>query len=157
MPEQLVAEMRLRAKRVPRRHLSKQDCSNDQGTSQSGHCENRQGGLSLVVQLKDVRLNKREKFASAHDLRRGVAQRLINNGVSAETLKVVMRHKDFATTERHYGAVRSAQSAAAEIVAKTVPSHEKSELVGGLMGGHEKTPQLSAEELGVLKALLSKL
>ncbi len=107
----------------------------------------------VVVQMQDRRLNKREKTASAHDIRRGIAQRLINHGVSAETLKVIMRHKDFATTERHYGAVRSAQSAATEIAAKLKPPTDTSALVGGIT----KAPQLSAEELGVLKSLLSKL
>ena len=93
------------------------------------------------------------KFASAHDIRRGVAQRLINHGVSAETLKVIMRHKDFATTERHYGAVRSAQSAATEIAARMKSPADTSALVGGI----EKAPQLNAAELSVLKSLLSKL
>ena len=111
----------------------------------------------VVVQMEDPRLNRREKHASAHDIRRGVAQRLINHGVSAETLKVIMRHKDFATTERHYGAVRSAQSAATEIAAKIESPADTSALVGGLMGGTEKAPQLNAAELGVLKSLLSKL
>lgn len=115
----------------------------------------RQAGV--VVQLEDERLGKRKKYASAHDIRRGVARRLIDSGVSAETLKVVMRHKDFATTERHYGAVRSAQSAAKEIAAKTTSNPDSSELVGGLMGGTKKAPQLSAEELCVLKSLLAKL
>ena len=50
-------------------------------------------------QVEDARTQHRVKYASAHDIRRGLAQRLINAGVSAETLKVVMRHKDFATTE----------------------------------------------------------
>ncbi|MFZ9092188.1 MAG: tyrosine-type recombinase/integrase, partial [Planctomycetaceae bacterium] len=62
----------------------------------------------VVVQNDDVRSGRRKKYASAHDLRRGLAERLINAGVSAETLKVVMRHKDFGTTEKHYGAHRSA-------------------------------------------------
>lgn len=72
----------------------------------------------VVVQKADADAGRREKFASAHDLRRGCAQRLINAGVSAETLKVVMRHRDFGTTEKHYGATRSAQSAAGEVAAK---------------------------------------
>ena len=42
----------------------------------------------VVVRQED----KRMKYASAYDLRRGCAQRLINPGVSAETLKVVLRH-----------------------------------------------------------------
>ena len=62
----------------------------------------------VVVQVEDARTQHRVKYASAHEIRRGLAQRLINAGVSAETLKVVMRHKDFATTEKHYGAMRSA-------------------------------------------------
>ncbi|MCA9037157.1 MAG: tyrosine-type recombinase/integrase, partial [Planctomycetaceae bacterium] len=95
----------------------------------------------IVVQVDDPRLRKKEKFASAHDIRRGVAQRLINRGVSAETLKVVMRHQNFATTERHYGAIRSAQTAAAELAAKlSLP--QNSTLVGGLVGGTKKAPQL---------------
>ena len=106
----------------------------------------------IVVEVEDLRRCKRLKYASAHDIRRGVAQRLINMGVSAETLKVIMRHESFATTERYYGAVRSAQVAAAEVAAKLVPN-TNSELVGGI----KKAPQLSAEELNVLKALLAKL
>ena len=111
----------------------------------------------VVVQVEDARTQHRVKYASAHDIRRGLAQRLINAGVSAETLKVVMRHKDFATTEKHYGAMRSAQSAGAEIIARLRPSNENSAFVGGLVGGIKKAPQLSAEELLMLKSLLAKL
>jgi|GEM_PF-310799 len=107
----------------------------------------------VVVKVEDARTQHRVKYASAHDIRRGLAQRLINAGVSAETLKVVMRHKDFATTERHYGALRSAQSAAAEISTRLAPSTENSAFVGG----HKKTPPLSAEELLSLKSLLARL
>jgi integrase len=63
----------------------------------------------VVVVKDDCRTGRRQKYVSAHDLRRGCAHRLINAGVSAETLKVVMRHCDFATTEKHYGAIRSAK------------------------------------------------
>ena len=77
--------------------------------------------------------------------------------MSAETLKVVMRHRDFSTTEKHYGAVRSAQNAGAEIVARLRPAADNSAFVGGLMGGVNKAPQLSAEELLVLKSLLARL
>lgn len=55
------------------------------------------------------------KFASAHDIRRGCDQPLINLGVSAETLKLILRHSGFATTEKSYGAVRSAQAAGKEV------------------------------------------
>lgn len=108
---------------------------------------------NVVVQLEDPRTHQRVKYASAHDVRRGLAQRLINLGVFAETLKVVMRHRDFATTEKHYGAVRSAQHIGAEIVARLRPAAGNSALVGGL----KKAPQLSAEELDVLKSFLARL
>ena len=107
----------------------------------------------IVVQMEDPRVQKRKKFASAHDIRRGLAQRLINAGVSAETLKVVMRHKDFATTERHYGALRSAHSAAAEISTRLTPSADSSAFVGGIKKAHD----LSAEEVMILKSLLARL
>ena len=72
----------------------------------------------IIVRQANPDLGQRVKHASAHDLRRGCAQRLINLGVSAETLKVVMRHADFATTEKFYGAMRSAQAAATEVHSK---------------------------------------
>jgi hypothetical protein len=53
-----------------------------------------------------------------------------------------MRHKDFATTEKHFGALRAAQSASAEIVARLSPATENSAFVGGLVGGTKKAPQL---------------
>ncbi|MCA9028815.1 MAG: tyrosine-type recombinase/integrase [Planctomycetaceae bacterium] len=74
--------------------------------------------VGIIVQHPDHRTRQKVKYVSAHDLRRGCAQRLINVGVSAETLKVIMRHRDFATTERYCGAMRSAQSAAAEVAAQ---------------------------------------
>ncbi|MCA9063325.1 MAG: tyrosine-type recombinase/integrase [Planctomycetaceae bacterium] len=111
----------------------------------------------VIVQHADKRTGQRKKFASAHDIRRGCAQRLINLGVSAETLKVIMRHASFSTTEKHYGAVRSAQNAAAEVAARMTTPAQNSAFVGGLVGGMKKAPQLSAEELLVLKSLLAKL
>ncbi|GAB5407366.1 MAG: hypothetical protein Aurels2KO_55970 [Aureliella sp.] len=111
----------------------------------------------VVVRRDDERTGSRVKYASAHDIRRGCAQRLINAGVSAETLKVVMRHADFATTEKYYGAMRSAQAAATEVRKKLTPDTADNPLVGGLMGGHKKTPQLNAEELLKLKCLLERL
>ena len=85
----------------------------------------------IVVRQADERTGCREKFASAHDIRRACAQMLINSGVSAETLKVVMRHKDFATTEKHYGAIRSTQSAGDEVGQKLTAEARSSALVGG--------------------------
>jgi len=107
----------------------------------------------IVVRNEDERTGTRTKFASVHDIRRGCAQRLINAGVSAETLKVVMRHADFATTEKHYGATRSAQAAASEVRQKLATPAT----TDAIMGGHEKTPQLSAAELSKLKRLLNSI
>ena len=88
----------------------------------------------VVVRQADERKKSRVKYASAHDLRRGCALRLINAGVSAETLMVVMRHADFATTQKFYGAMRSAQSAAAEVRQK-LSAGDKPPLLGGFVGG----------------------
>ena len=108
----------------------------------------------IVVRQEDERTGRRRKFASAHDIRRGFAQRLINLGVSAETLKVVLRQRDFATTEKFYGAIRSAQSAAREVRGKLAPASDSPALVRGLVGGHEKAPRLSTEELRKRKAVI---
>ena len=111
----------------------------------------------IIVRQDDPRTGTRLKYASAHDIRRGYAKRLIDAGVSAETVKVVMRHKDFATTEKHYGAIRSTQVAAEEVRQKLSPTTGSDRLVGGLMGGQTKTPQLTAEELAKLKSLLETI
>ena len=87
----------------------------------------------------------RQKYASAHDIRRGCALRLIDMGVSAETLKLVMRHKSFATTEKFYGATRSAQAAGLEL-RRLVADAGKTELVGGLMGGQDGKMQRSTRK-----------
>ena len=107
----------------------------------------------IVVQQSDEETCRRLKYASAHDLRRGCAQRLINAGVSAETLKVVLRHKDFSTTERFYGATRAAQSAATEIHEKLAADRKK----GGIVAGTGELPQLSIDEVRKLKSLLNSL
>jgi integrase len=105
----------------------------------------------IVVQQPDGETGRRQKHASAHDLRRGCAQRLINAGVSAETLKVVLRHKDFNTTEKFYGAARAAQSAAAEV-------HDKL-TIGGEDGVsvNDRRQQLSPKELQKLRALIDSI
>jgi integrase len=110
----------------------------------------------ITVRQADERNGSREKFASSHDLRRGCALRLIDVGVSAETLMVVMRHADFATTQKFYGAMRSAQSAAAEVRQK-LSANEKTSLVGGLMGGTDQPAHLNEAEVKKLKALLASL
>lgn len=111
----------------------------------------------VVVHEADVRTGSREKFASSHDLRRGCARRLIDAGVSAETLKVIFRHSSFATTEKFYGAMRSAQAAASEVVEKLTKHASSDALVGGLMGGLDPAHHLSRSELAKLKALLNSL
>ena len=110
----------------------------------------------VVVRPVDERKKNRVKYASAHDLRRGCALRLINAGVSAETLMVVMRHADFATTQKFYGAMRSAQSAAAEVLEKCSAGRSP-ELVGGFVGGLEPATRLSATEVAKLRSLLASL
>ncbi len=108
---------------------------------------------NIVVRQADERTGVRLKYASAHDIRRGCARRLINAGVSAETLKVIMRHADFATTEKHYGAMRSAQAAAGEVRSRLATDATSDALVGG----QKETPQLTAEELSKLKRLLNSI
>ena len=99
----------------------------------------------VIVQDPDDEQRKRLKYASAHDVRRGCAQRLINQGVSAESLKLILRHADFATTEKFYGAVKSVQSASSEI----------RKLVSALP--NEDAPDLSQAELAKLRKLLAQL
>ena len=110
-----------------------------------------------MVQVEDARTQHRVKYASAHDIRRGLAQRLINAGVSAETLKVLMRHDDFSTTVKYYGATKQAQSAAAEINQKLAPEPTKNELVGRLVGRISDLSDLTPQEIRELKSLLERV
>jgi integrase len=112
---------------------------------------------NIVVRRADKEAGIRVKYASAHDLRRGCALRLINAGVSAESLQVIMRHHDFSTTQKFYGATKQAQAAAAEVYEKLAPNDGNSELVGGLMGGHSPHLSLTAVQQKRLKALLDSL
>ncbi len=100
---------------------------------------------NIIVQEKNDELRKRRKYASAHDIRRGCAQRLINQGVSAETLKLILRHSDFATTEKFYGAVKSVQSASNEI--RNLRS----------AASNDEISDLNPSELAKLRKLLSQL
>jgi integrase len=103
----------------------------------------------IVVVEPDKQSGRRLKYASAHDIRRGCASRLFDLGVSTETLRIVLRHADFSTTERHYGAVRGAQSAASEIEQKLnqrlVPPPS------------DKLSQLNEGQLKKLKELLDSI
>jgi integrase len=104
----------------------------------------------IVVQQEDPQTGERRKYASAHDLRRGCAQRLINAGVSAETLMVLMRHRSFATTQKYYGATRAAQSAAAEIYSRLATARDAH-------NSNEEASHLTIEELQKLRALLARI
>lgn len=107
----------------------------------------------VVVQRADQQTGRRTKYASAHDLRRSCAERLINSGVSAETLMVIMRHKDFATTHKFYGAKRAAQAAASEVYQK-LGVGERAEM---LVRDAEQLGNLTAAEMATLKRLLKSL
>ena len=110
---------------------------------------------NILVRQADPRTRAEEKYASAHDIRRGFAQRMINLGISAETLKLLMRHANFSTTQNFYGGTRSAQSAGQEVrerLKSPIPA-----FVGGLVGGQDQAPSLNTEELSKLKLLLNRL
>ena len=107
----------------------------------------------IVVQQPYEANGVRVKYASAHDLRRSCAHRLINAGVSAETLKVLLRHEDFKTTERYYGAVRAAQSAAQELSEKLTSSSKQD----GQIDGVEKVAQLSEAQIRKLQSFLNSI
>lgn len=53
------------------------------------------------------------KYASAHDLRRGLADRLIAAGVSERDVATVMRHASVETTRRHYAPANVQRTAGA--------------------------------------------
>jgi integrase len=106
----------------------------------------------IVVRQPDKATGRRIKYASAHDLRRSCAERLINAGISAETLMVLMRHKDFGTTRKFYGAKRAAQAAATEIHQKLAVSNGAEE--GGVA---DRLAQLSSDEMKKLKRLLNSI
>jgi integrase len=110
----------------------------------------------IVVRQADDRNGASVRHASAHDLRRGCAKRLIDAGVSAETLMVVMRHKSFATTQKFYGAARSAQAAAGEVQEKLSTAQNQA-LVGGFVGGTDAPAHLSSDDVNKLKQLLRSL
>jgi hypothetical protein len=107
----------------------------------------------VVVRQPDKEAGRRIKYASAHDLRRSCAERLINLGVSAETLMVIMRHRDFATTRKFYGAKRAAQAAATEIHQKLLLGEKAEQLVRDV----ESLGRFTAEEIRALKRIAKSL
>ena len=78
---------------------------------------------------------------------------MINLGISAETLMVIMRHRDFATTRKFYGAKRAAQAAATEIHRKLLAADNADEPSRGL----DELGKLSSEQLKKLKQLLNSI
>ena len=56
----------------------------------------------VVVTPENTRRKKKAKFASAHDLRRSLAERMAEAGLPPELLKKVMRHASVETTQRYY-------------------------------------------------------
>lgn len=58
------------------------------------------------------KVDKPAKFASAHDLRRSCAERLVADGVAERDVMAVMRHADANTTRRHYAPATVQRSAA---------------------------------------------
>ena len=56
----------------------------------------------VVVDPGNPAKEKPPKYASAHDLRRSCAERLLDAGVPAAHVQRVMRHASFETTRRHY-------------------------------------------------------
>jgi integrase len=106
------------------------------------------GKQAKVVVRQPIKIaGRRIKYASAHDLRRSCAERLINAGVSAESLMVIMRHRDFATTRKHYGATKAAQAAATEVNLKLT-------LQASFLDSSEGNHQLSSDEITKLRRLL---
>ena len=71
-------------------------------------------GKEAGVEVAPVDGKKPAKYASAHDLRRGCADRLIAAGVDERDVAAVMRHASVETTRRHY-APRNVQRTAANI------------------------------------------
>jgi hypothetical protein len=71
-------------------------------------------------------------------------------GVTAETLRVLMRHQDQDTTEKYYTGIKHPQTAAAEINGKMASEDQNSEFVGRFLD----PTNLTSEQLKTLKSLL---
>ena len=56
----------------------------------------------VVVEAPDEFAEKPAKFASAHDLRRSCAERLLDAGIPPIVITGVLRHASWETTRRHY-------------------------------------------------------
>jgi len=58
----------------------------------------------VVVVPTDPATGKQTKHASAHDLRRSCAERLLHAGVPPQVVQMVLRHARFTTTWKYYAA-----------------------------------------------------
>ena len=56
----------------------------------------------IIVDAGDEKTGRPVKYASAHDLRRSCAERLLDAGVPPMTIARVLRHASWETTRRHY-------------------------------------------------------
>ena len=57
---------------------------------------------NIVVHPGDKKTGRPQKFASAHDLRRSCAERLIDADVPERVVQRIMRHATFETTRKYY-------------------------------------------------------
>ena len=57
---------------------------------------------NIVVEEADAKTGRREKYVSAHDLRRSCGENLREAGVPPLVISRVMRHSSWETTQRHY-------------------------------------------------------
>jgi hypothetical protein len=78
-------------------------------------------------------------------------------GGSAESLQVIIRHEDFATTQKFYSGTKQAHTAAAEVSEKLAAECKKNELEGVLMRGMPPNLTFTPEQQKKLKALLESL
>ena len=56
----------------------------------------------VVVEPENRHTGRAVKYASAHDLRRSCAERLLDARVPPLTIARVLRHESWETTRRHY-------------------------------------------------------
>lgn len=56
----------------------------------------------VIVHNGDKSTGRAAKYASAHDLRRACAERMLDAGVPEEAVTRVLRHANIETTRRHY-------------------------------------------------------
>ena len=56
----------------------------------------------VTVDPGDPKTGRPTKYASAHDLRRSCAERLLEKGIPPMTIARVLRHASWETTRRHY-------------------------------------------------------